>query len=130
MGAVLALVLVGVLVLVNIVGDATSQAKSQADDFTKLVIAGESSKAYDDFLDPALQKQISKESFVEGVASLDMDDTCKQSYNSVNVANENDSKSADFAGVITCDGKTIDLGYRFEGTDQLKITEIKLRPAS
>jgi hypothetical protein len=32
------------------------------------------------------------------------------------------------AGVITCEGKEVDLAYRFEGTEKLKMTNIKLRP--
>jgi hypothetical protein len=44
------------------------------------------------------------------------------------VSTENGVKAADVAGVITCDGKEVDLAYRFEGTDELKMTNIKLRP--
>ena len=52
---------VGVVILINVVGGATNHARGLADDFTKLVIAGETSKAYDEYLDPALQEQVSKE---------------------------------------------------------------------
>ncbi|KNH15364.1 membrane protein [Arthrobacter sp. ZBG10] len=128
-GGFLVLVAIGVIVLINVVGGATNQAKGLADGFTDLVIAGDTSSAYDDYLDPALQKQISKESFIAGIESLDMDASCKPDYNSVNVATENGSKSADIAGVIACDGGNVDLAYHFEGTDQLKMTNIKLRPA-
>ncbi|BAS08201.1 hypothetical protein AHiyo4_16230 [Arthrobacter sp. Hiyo4] len=51
-GGVLLLAVVGVLILVNIVNGATNHARGLADSFTKLVIAGDSSKAYDDYLDP------------------------------------------------------------------------------
>ena len=129
-GGVLLLVILGVVILVNVAGSATNQAKGLADGFTKLVIAGDSSKAYDDYLDPALQEQLSKESFIAGVESLGMDDTCEPAYNDLQVATENGVKSADVAGLITCDGKNVDLAYRFEGTDELKMTNIKLRPAA
>jgi hypothetical protein len=129
-GGVLLLVILGFIILVNVAGSATNQAKGLADGFTKLVIAGDSSKAYDDYLDPALQEQLSKESFIAGVESLGMDDTCEPAYNDLQVATENGIKSADVAGLITCDGKNVDLAYRFEGTDELKMTNIKLRPAA
>lgn len=128
-GGFLVLVAIGVIVLINIVGGATNQAKGLADGFTDLVLAGDSSTAYDNYLDPALQQQISKESFIAGIESLDMDAGCKQEYNSLNVATENGRKSADIAGVIACDGKKVDLAYHFEGADELKMTNIKLRPA-
>jgi hypothetical protein len=129
-GAVLLLVILGVVILVNVAGSATNQAKGLADGFTKLVIAGDSSKAYDDYLDPALQEQLSKEAFISGIASLEMDESCKPAYNDFSVATENGVKSADIAGLITCDGKNVDIAYRFEGTDELKMTNIKLRPAA
>jgi hypothetical protein len=127
-GGVLLLVILGIIILVNVVGSATNQARGLADSFTKLVITGQSSQAYDDYLDPALQEQLSKEAFIAGVDSLGMDDKCKQSYNDVQVSTENGVKAADVAGVITCEGKEVDLVYRFEGTDALKMTNIKLRP--
>lgn len=129
-GGVLLLVVVGIVILVNVAGSATNHAKDLADGFTKLVIAGDSSKAYDDYLDPALQEQLSKETFISGVESLKMDGTCTPAYNSLQVATENGVKSADVGGVITCEGKKVDLVYRFEGTDELKMTNIKLRPAA
>jgi hypothetical protein len=129
-GAVLLLVILGVVILVNVAGSASNHAKNLADGFTKLVIAGESSRAYDDYLDPALQEQLSKEAFISGVESLGMDNTCQPAYNDLQVATENGVKSADIAGLITCDGKNVDLAYRFEGTDELKMTNIKLRPAA
>ncbi|WP_165478275.1 hypothetical protein [Arthrobacter sp. S39] len=127
-GGVVLLAVVGMIVLFNVFGGATNQARGLADGFTKLVIAGDSSKAYDDYLDPALQEQLSKEDFLAGVESLKMNDTCKPAYNDVKAASDNGVNSADIAGVITCDGQQIDLAYRFEGTDDLKMTNIKLRP--
>ncbi|TQJ70055.1 hypothetical protein FBY31_4235 [Arthrobacter sp. SLBN-100] len=127
-GGVLLLVILGIIILVNVAGSATTQARGLADGFTKLVIAGENAKAYDDYLDPALQQHLSKEAFITGVESLEMNDSCKPSYNDFTVSTENGVKAADVAGVITCDGKEVDLAYRFEGTDELKMTNIKLRP--
>jgi hypothetical protein len=127
-GGVLLLVILGIVILVNVVGSATNHARGLADGFTKLVIEGENSKAYDDYLDPALQEQLSKEAFITGVESLDMDGSCKPSYNDLKVSTENGVKAADVAGVITCDGKEVDLAYRFEGTDELQMTNINLRP--
>ncbi|WP_235564659.1 hypothetical protein [Arthrobacter sp. Soil762] len=128
-GGVLLLAVVGVLILVNIVNGATNHARGLADSFTKLVIAGDSSKAYDDYLDPALHEQLTKEDFIAGIKTLEMDSTCKTAYNEVKASTENGTKAADVAGLITCDGdKKIDLVYRFEGTDELKMINIKLKP--
>ena len=128
-GGVLLLVVVGVLILVNVVNGATNHARGLADSFTKLVIAGDSSKAYDDYLDPALHTQLTKEDFIAGIKTLQMDNTCKPAYNDVKASTENGTKAADVAGLITCDGdKKIDLVYRFEGTDELKMINIKLKP--
>ncbi|MDI3193326.1 hypothetical protein QK290_02385 [Pseudarthrobacter sp. AL07] len=131
MGGVLLLAVVGVLILVNVVNGATNHARGLADGFTKLVIAGDSSKAYDDYLDPALREQLTKEEFIAGIKTLEMDNTCKPAYNQVTASTENGTKAADVAGLITCDGdKKIDLAYRFEGTDELRMINIKLKPQS
>lgn len=129
-GGVLLLVVLGVVILISVVGSASNHARNLADEFTRLVITGESSKAYDDYLDPALQEQLSKEAFISGVGSLEMDESCKPAYNDVKVSTENGIKAADIAGLIACEGKEVDLAYRFEGTDDLKMTNIKLRPAA
>lgn len=128
-GGVLLLVVLGVVILVNVVGGAANQAKGLADGFTKLVIAGDSSKAYDDYLDPALKEQLSKEDFIAGVQSLEMNDSCKPAYNDVKVSSENGTNAADVAGLITCDNnKAVELAYGFEGKDAPKMINIKLRP--
>lgn len=127
-GGVLLLVVLGIIILVKVVGSATNQARGLADDFTEMVIAGETSQAYDDYLDPALQELLSKEGFISGIQSLEMDESCKPSYDNLQVTTENGVKAADVAGIISCDGKEVDLAYRFEGTDELKIIDIKLRP--
>jgi hypothetical protein len=127
-GGVLLLVVLGIIILVTVVGSATNQAKGLADGFTRLVISGQSSQAYDEYLDPALKEQLSKEAFITGVGTLEMNEKCKPSYDDLQVSTENGVKTADVAGVITCEGKEVDLAYRFEGTDDLKMTNIKLRP--
>ena len=127
-GGVLLLVIVGVIIIFNLVGGASNKAKGLAENFTNLVIAGESSKAYDDYLDPELQKQLTKEEFIDGVESLKMDGTCKPAYDDIKVSSENGTNAADIAGVITCDGKEVELAYRFEGKDELKMINIKLKP--
>jgi hypothetical protein len=127
-GGVILLAIVGVVLMVNLVGGATSKARGLADDFTQLVIAGDTDKAYDDFLDPALQDKLSKEEFAAGVQSLELNDSCKPSYNASKVSTENGNNSADVAGVITCDGKEVDLAYRFDGNKDMKMINIKLRP--
>jgi hypothetical protein len=128
-GGVLLLVVLGLVILVNIVNGATNQARGLADGFTRLVLAGDSSKAYDDYLDPALKEQLTKEDFLAGVKTLEMDGTCESAYNDVKAGTENGTKSADIAGLITCAAdRKIDLVYRFEGTDELKMVNIKLKP--
>jgi len=129
-GGVLLLVTIGIVILVNIVGSATNQARGLADDFTKKVIAGDTSGAYDEYLDPALQEQLSKEAFISGVKSLEMDSSCQPAYNNLKVATENGVKSAEVVGQITCTGKKVDLAYKFEGRDQLRMVNLKLRPAA
>lgn len=127
-GGVLLLVVLGVIILVTVAGSATNQARGLADSFTRLVISGQSSQAYDDYLDPALKEQLSKEAFITGVGTLELNDQCRPSYNDLQVSTENGVKTADVAGVIVCEGKEVDLAYGFEGTDDLKMTNIKLRP--
>ncbi|HKU34204.1 MAG TPA: hypothetical protein VJP90_01510 [Paenarthrobacter sp.] len=125
---VIVLAVVGVLVLVNVVGNATSKARSLADEFTNLVIAGDTERAYDDYLQQELKDQLDKESFVDGIASLELDSSCKPNYNSVNVNNTNGNNKADISGTLQCDGKSIELRYVFEGTNDLKMSSIRLRP--
>jgi hypothetical protein len=127
-GGVLLLVIVGAVIIFNMVGGASNKAKGLAENFTNLVIAGESSKAYDDYLDPELQKQLTKEEFIDGVESLKMDGSCKPAYDELKVSSENGTNAADVAGLITCDGKEVELAYRFEGKDELKMINIKLKP--
>ncbi|UVJ40867.1 hypothetical protein [Arthrobacter sp. CJ23] len=127
-GGVLVLVVIGVLVLVNVVGGATNRARSLADEFTTLVVKGQTDEAYDNYIHPALQAEIDKESFKEGIQGLELDASCKPNYSSVNVKSENGSNSADIAGTLQCSGKSIELRYVFEGTDELKMSSIRLRP--
>jgi len=127
-GGVLLLAIVGVALLVNLVGGATSKAKGLAQDFTQLVIAGDTDTAYNEFLDPALQDKLSKEEFAAGVQSLELDGSCKPTYNDFKVSSENGNNAADVAGVINCTGKEVDLAYRFDGNKDMKMITIKLRP--
>ena len=126
-GALL-LVIVGGVAVFNLVSGATNKARDLADDFTRLVIAGDTDTAYDDFLDPALQEKLSKEEFAAGVQSLELNDTCKPTYNDFKVSSENGKNTADVAGVIGCDGKDVDLAYRFDSDSDMKMINIKLRP--
>lgn len=125
---VIVLAVVGVLVLVNVVGNATSKARGLADEFTKLVVAGDTEEAYDDYLHQALKDELDKQSFIDGIASLELDNSCKPNYNSVSVNNNNGNNKADLSGTLQCDGKTINLHYVFEGTNDLKMSSIRLRP--
>jgi hypothetical protein len=127
-GGVLLLLIAGGVSVFNLVSSATNKANDLADDFTQLVIAGDTDKAYDDFLDPALQEKLSKEEFAAGVQSLELNDTCKPTYNDSEVRNENGNNTADVAGVIGCDGKQVNLAYSFDSDRDMKMINIKLRP--
>ena len=125
---VLLLVVVGVLLLVNLVGGATRQAGDLADGFTKLVIAGDTDKAYNDYMDPSLKERLSREEFASGVKSLQLEPACTTAYDDLKVSTQNENNIADVAGLIKCPGKDIELVYRFAGKDDLKLVTIKLRP--
>ena len=127
-GSVLLLVAVGGVILINVVGGATNQARGIADEFTKLIIAGDVNNAYENYLDPALKEKLSREEFALGVQGLGLDSSCKPNYSSVNVSSKNGSNSADIAGSIDCDTKRVELIYRFEGLHELKMVNIRLRP--
>lgn len=127
-GGLVILAIVGVLALVNLIGGATNKARSLADDFTNLLITGQTDKAYDQYLDPALMQQMDREDFANGVRSLELDESCHPNYSSLNVSSHNGTNAADVAGKLECTGKTIDLAYRFEGKDDLKMVSMRLRP--
>ncbi|SDK68054.1 hypothetical protein SAMN04487916_102141 [Arthrobacter sp. ov407] len=127
-GGVLLLVAAGVVILLNVVGGATNQARGLADEFTKLIIAGDVNGAYEKYLDPALMEKLSREEFAAGVQSLELDGSCKPNFSSLNVSSDNGANTADVAGAIDCDTKSVDLVYRFEGRDELKMVKIRLRP--
>ena len=124
----LLLVAAGVVILLSVVGGATNQARGLADDFTKQIIAGDVNGAYEKYLDPALMEKISREEFAAGVQSLELDASCKPNYSSLNVSTDNGANSADVAGSIDCATKHVELAYRFEGRDELKMVNIRLRP--
>lgn len=130
LGTLLLVVTVGGAVLINVVGGATNQARGLSDDFTRLIIAGDVTNAYENYLDPALKEKLSQEEFTLGVRGLGLDGSCKPIYSSVNVRSKNGANSADVAGSIDCDTKRVELVYRFEGLQELKMVSIRLRPQS
>jgi hypothetical protein len=126
-GAFLVLVIVGVVVLANVVGSATNRARAVSDDFTRLIVNGQSSQAYDQYVHPSLARSLTKDEFAAGVAGLGLDNTCRPHYDSVNVSSVNGNNTADVVGTLQCQSKTLDLRYNFEGTD-LKMDAIRLQP--
>lgn len=127
-GGVLLLVAVGVPLLVGLVGGQAREASDLADSFTRLVIAGDTDKAYDEYLDPALKEQLPREDFTTGIESLNLDASCTTAYDDLKISEDNGSSIADVAGVIQCDGKDVEMVYRFAGTDNLKMVTIRLKP--
>lgn len=127
-GGLVLLVALGITILLNVSGSTSNQARGLAEDFTDLVITGDTAKAYREYLDPALQEQLSKEQFMTGLGTLKLDKACESDF-TVGSGNGGDVKRADVTGLITCGERKIDLSYRFEGADQLKMTSITLRPA-
>ena len=73
-------------------------------------------------------QKISREEFAAGVESLELDGSCKPNFSSLNVSSSNGTNAADVAGSIDCDTKRVELAYRFEGRDELKMVNIRLRP--
>jgi hypothetical protein len=126
-GAVLVLIIVGIVVLVNLLGNATNRAMAVSDDFTRLIVNGQSSQAYDQYMDPVLTQSLTKEEFVSGVAGLGLDNSCKPHYDSVNVSSVNGTNTANLAGTLQCQGKILNFRYSFEGND-LKMDAIRLQP--
>ena len=127
-GGVLLLVAVGVPLLLGIVGGQTRQASDLADSFTRLVIAGDTDKAYDEYLDPALKEQLPREDFASGIESLNLDSSCTTAFDDLKVSEDSGSSIADVAGVIQCDGKDVEMVYRFAGKADLKMVTIRLQP--
>ena len=127
-GGVLLLVAVGVPLLMGLAGGQTRQASDLADSFTRLVIAGDTDKAYDEYLDPALKEQLPREDFASGIESLNLDSSCTTAFDDLKVSEDSGSSIADVAGVIQCDGKDVEMVYRFAGTDDLKMVTIRLKP--
>ena len=127
-GGVLLLAAAGVAILVSVVGGATNHARGLSDEFTNLIIAGDVNNAYENYLDPGLMQKLSREEFAAGVQSLGLDGSCKPTYSTVKVNSSNGTNSADIAGFIECSTKRVELVYRFEGRDELKMVNIRLRP--
>lgn len=128
-GGLVLLVALGILIAVNVTGSTSNQARGLAEGFTELVIAGDTAKAYREYLDPALQEQLSKEQFMTGIGTLKLDRSCEPAFSEFTVDNDGGGRRADVTGLITCGDRKTDLSYRFEGADQLKMTSITLRPA-
>ncbi|OFI36705.1 hypothetical protein BIU82_12745 [Arthrobacter sp. SW1] len=127
MAAVLVLVVVGVILLVGLVGNATNKAKGQAEEFTKLLVNGETEEAYDRFLSDALKADLTKASFVRGINGLDLDSDCKAAFNSVEAQSNNGSNEAEVSGTLDCSGRIIELRYGFVGSE-LKMDAIRVKP--
>ncbi|CAI3795376.1 hypothetical protein NKCBBBOE_01299 [Pseudarthrobacter sp. MM222] len=127
-GGFLLLVAIGVVTLMNFVGGATNKAKDLADDFNALIITGDTGTAYDKHLGPALREKLTKEDFTAGVRGLELNGSCKPNYTELRASSGNGAKGADVAGSLDCDGKTIELAYRFEGTGELNMVNIRLKP--
>ncbi|MFD5277366.1 hypothetical protein ACFWIX_07365 [Pseudarthrobacter sp. NPDC058362] len=128
-GGLVLLLVLGIIIAVNVTGSTSNQARGLAKDFTDLVIAGDTAKAYREYLDPALQEQLSKEQFMTGIGTLKLTQSCEPAFNDFTVDNDGGTRRADVTGLITCGDRKTDLSYRFEGADQLKMTSITLRPA-
>jgi len=76
----------------------------------------------------ALKEQLTKEDFASGVESLKLDPSCTTAYDDLKVSSESGTNIADVTGVIKCEGKDIELVYRFTGKDELKMVNIRLKP--
>lgn len=128
-GAVVVLVVVGVVLLVNLVGNATGKVKGQAEEFTNLLLNGRNDEAYDRFLTDSLKDDLSKASFIRGINGLELSDSCKASYNSINVESKNGVNHSEITGTLDCDGRTIELKYGFVGNEG-KMDAIRIKPRS
>lgn len=127
-GVVLLLIAAGVVLLVNVVGATTNQAKDVADDFTRLMVSGEADNAYDKYLDSSFRQEVSKEDFIAGHKELELDASCEPTYSGVESYKEDGTKFAEVWGVLICDDKDLEFEYFFEGRDQLKVTEVWIEP--
>lgn len=125
--AVLVLVVVGVILLLSLVGNATNKAKGQAEEFTKLLVNGETEEAYDRFLSDTLKEKLSKAEFVRGIRGLDLDSDCKAAFTSVEAQSKDGVDEAEASGTLDCSGRIIELRYGFTGSD-LKMDAIRVKP--
>ena len=125
---VLLLVAAGVVLLINVVGATTNQAREAADEFTRLMVSGETDNAYDNYLHSSFKQAVSKQDFVAGHKELELDASCEPTYSGVNSHKVDGMKFAEVWGVLTCDDKDFEFEYFFEGKDQLKVTEAWIEP--
>lgn len=128
-GAVVILAVVGVVLLVNLVFNATGKVKSQAEEFTNLLLKGQTDEAYDRFLTDSLKDDLPKATFIRGINGLELSDSCKSSYNSVNVQSTNGVNHSEITGTLDCSGRTIEIKYGFVGNEG-KMDAIRIRPRS
>ncbi len=126
-GAVVVLAVVGVVLLVNLVGNATGKVRAQAEEFTNLLLKGSNEEAYDRFLTDSLKENLSKDSFTQGINGLDLSDSCKANYNSINAESKNGVNRTEISGTLDCNGRTIELTYGFVGKDG-KMDTIRIKP--
>ncbi|WP_309107011.1 hypothetical protein [Arthrobacter sp.] len=127
-GGVVLLVAAGVVLLVNVLGATSDQAKDVADDFTRLMVSGETDNAYDNYLDSSFQQEVSKEDFIAGHQELELDASCEPSYDFVDSYKVDGTKYAEVWGVLACDAQDLEFEYFLEGKDQLKLTSVWIEP--
>jgi hypothetical protein len=127
-GGVLLLVAAGVVLLVNVLGATTNQARDLAGRFTDLMISGETDNAYENYFAPSLQKDLPKEDFIAYFQDLELDASCEPTYSNLDSYRIDGKKVVQVRGVLACDGKNIEFEYVFEGNDGLKMTNVWMEP--
>ncbi|MGX9901769.1 hypothetical protein ACW0JT_21430 [Arthrobacter sp. SA17] len=116
------------VLLVNVLGATGDHAKDVADDFTSLMVSGETDNAYDNYLDSSFQQEISKEDFIAGHQELELDASCKPTYDFVDSYKVDGTKYAEVLGVLACDDKDFEFEYFLEGKNELKLTSVWIEP--
>ncbi|WP_461163364.1 hypothetical protein [Arthrobacter sp. R4-81] len=122
------LVAAGVVLLVNVLGATSDQAKNVADDFTRLMVSGETDNAYDNYLDSSFQQEVSKEDFIAGHQELQLGASCEPSYDFVDSYKVDGTKYAEVWGVLACDDQDLEFEYFLEGKNELKLTDVWIGP--
>ena len=114
--------------MVNVVGATSNQARDVADDFTRLMVAGETDNAYDKYLHSSFQQDVSKEDFIAAHKELELDASCEPTYSGVDSYKVDGTKYAEVWGVLTCDDKDLEFEYFLEGKNELKLTDAWIEP--